>query len=139
MRQMPLDRLLRPRLPRTPLKTHKKHCTALANGETPISFGLHAKPFTAIQNDTFSHDMPEEKDFQVLVDVMRMRQEDEYALEGDIMEGSVYDPEPSSSAPAFGSCCASLLPKTASSLPGGRGRRRRSVCSMGLGGIRGLV
>jgi splicing suppressor protein 51 len=54
------------------------------------------KPFTAISKNLFFHDRPEEKTFQLLIDTQRMRQQDEYSIDGINMPGSIYDKEPSS-------------------------------------------
>ncbi|KAK5173320.1 uncharacterized protein LTR77_002001 [Saxophila tyrrhenica] len=40
-----------------------------------------AKPFTAIYHNNFLHDRQEEETFKILIDVIRMRQEDHYNLE----------------------------------------------------------
>jgi len=98
---------------------HKKDCARTAQqqaGSMPSSSSSGAqnnqefksgdqdkKPFTAISKNVFFHDRPEEKTFQLLIDCLRMRQEDEYALEGNLMEGSMYgcDEGDASSEPAF--------------------------------------
>lgn len=58
------------------------------------------KSFTAIDWNVFLHDRTEEKTYQLLIDTLRMRQEDEYVLEGSIMGGTIYDQE-SNSEKAF--------------------------------------
>jgi len=53
-------------------------------------------PFTAIDRNVLLHDRTEEKTYQLLIDTLRMRQEDEYALNGELMSGTMYNQEPSS-------------------------------------------
>lgn len=72
-------------------KTHKKTCFA------PFQAGQQdQKPFTAISQNAFLHDRTEEKTFQILIDCLRMRQEDMYSIEQEHMDGSIYDEEPTS-------------------------------------------
>lgn len=88
-------------------KAHKQACARHAQGgrqpsvetnsKRPFAAGdQDKKPFTAIDRNVFLHDPTEEKTYQLLIDTLRMRQEDEYALNGDIMSGTIYDQEPSS-------------------------------------------
>lgn len=92
-------------------KAHKPSCAQNAQGGSKTSSGArttqsfqpgeqHKKPFTAISNNKFLHDHSEEKTFQLLIDMLRLRQEDEYNLEGETMTGSIYNQEPNSE-PAF--------------------------------------
>lgn len=60
-----------------------------------------AKPFTAIYHNSFLHDRSEEETFKILIDVIRMHQEDVYNLEGETMVGTIYNSEPTSEK-AFG-------------------------------------
>ena len=89
-------------------KTHKQQCVPVAQHHGgDESSGVHTeqspqpgeqrkKPFTAISNNKFLHDHSEEKTFQLLIDMLRMRQEDEYSLGGDTMIGTIYNLEPTS-------------------------------------------
>jgi splicing suppressor protein 51 len=88
-------------------KTHKQHCAAAkskGNGPSPgTSSGKSVptarddrKPFTAISQKRFLHDRTEEETFKVLIDLLRLRQEDEYNLDGELMTGTIYNQEPSS-------------------------------------------
>jgi splicing suppressor protein 51 len=89
-------------------KTHKQICAHIADVRGPSSFANQtetpkssserddAKPFTAISNNKFFHNRPEEATFKLLIDTLRMRQEDEYALEGEHMSGTIYNQEPNS-------------------------------------------
>jgi splicing suppressor protein 51 len=54
------------------------------------------KPFTAIANNVFLHNRSKDQTFQLLIDALRMRQEDMYALDGDTMPGTIYNMERSS-------------------------------------------
>jgi len=84
-------------------KVHKKDCTRLAaqraGNNAPID--PDSKPFTALHNNVYLHNRPEDKTFQILIDCLRMRQEDEYSLDGNIMSGSVYDGDRNTSEEAF--------------------------------------
>lgn len=86
-------------------KTHKKSCTqggSQAQSGTqphmkpPPAAEHDTKPFTAISKNTFLHNRSREQTFQLLIDVIRMRQEDEYNFEGETMIGTIYNLEPSS-------------------------------------------
>lgn len=88
-------------------KAHKQNCAvakAKSDGPSPsTSSGKSAptardstKPFTAISQNKFLHDRSEEETFKLLVDLLRMRQEDEYNLGGETMTGTIYNMEPSS-------------------------------------------
>ena len=70
-------------------KQHKKDCGRLAGGKNSNGQSEEtqprrsdAKPFTAIYHGNFLHDRSEEETFKILIDMLRMRQEDTYALEG---------------------------------------------------------
>lgn len=76
-------------------KEHKKQCSRLA-GERAVPRSSAANPFARLSNNTFLHDRPEEETFRILVDVLRMRQEDTYTFEGDTMPGTIYNGEYSS-------------------------------------------
>lgn len=88
-------------------KFHKQACARHAQGgcqpsietksKQPFTAGdQDKKPFTAIYHNAFLHDRTEEKTYQLLIETLRMRQEDEYALEGELMSGTIYDQEPNS-------------------------------------------
>jgi splicing suppressor protein 51 len=53
--------------------------------DQPISM-----PFTRLENGTWLHDRPEIDVYRLLVDAYRLRVEDTYVMEGDLMEGSIY-------------------------------------------------
>ena len=86
-------------------KTHKQTCK---QGETqsqsdpqpdvksPPSAEHDTKPFTAISKNMFLHNRSKEQTLKLLIDLLRMRQEDEYNLDGDTMVGTIYNLEPSS-------------------------------------------
>lgn len=76
-------------------KEHKKQCSRLA-GERAVPRSSAANPFARLSNNTFLRDRPEEETFRILVDVLRMRQEDIYTFEGDTMPGTIYNGEYSS-------------------------------------------
>ncbi|KAK4500212.1 hypothetical protein PRZ48_008398 [Zasmidium cellare] len=67
-------------------KTHKEACSAFANSPSGDK-----NPFTAISNGTFLHDRSEKQTFQLVIDAVRMRQEDMYNIESVAMKGSIYD------------------------------------------------
>ncbi|KAK4209386.1 hypothetical protein QBC37DRAFT_443385 [Rhypophila decipiens] len=48
------------------------------------------KPFTRLNSGTYLHDRPEKDVFRLLIDVYRMRVEDEYKFAGDVDEDSIY-------------------------------------------------
>jgi splicing suppressor protein 51 len=54
------------------------------------------KPFTAIAGNVWLHNRSTDQTFQLLIDALRMRQEDMYALDGDTMCGTIYNMERSS-------------------------------------------
>lgn len=91
-------------------KDHKKECSRIAHesetsppsgsGSGSGSIDNATKPFTSISNNTFLHNRPEKETFRMLVDLVRLRQEDTYNLEGDTMTGTIYDGF-SSSEPAL--------------------------------------
>lgn len=82
-------------------KIHKKECSRLAGESDPPSSSRNdSKPFTAISEGNFLHDRSEDETYKVLVDIVRMRQEDTYKFEGDTMPGTIYNGE-SSSIPAL--------------------------------------
>jgi splicing suppressor protein 51 len=56
-------------------------------------------PFTRLDNDTYLHDRPEKDVYQLLIDCFHMRQEDDYKIEGDVDEGSVYSGKKDSLGP----------------------------------------
>ncbi|KAM0701253.1 hypothetical protein Q7P35_011614 [Cladosporium inversicolor] len=86
-------------------KTRKQSCTQVVSKSqsgtkpdvkpSPVT-EQDTKPFTAISKDTFLHNRSQEQTFQLLIDLFRIRQEDEYKLDGDIMIGTIYNLEPSS-------------------------------------------
>jgi splicing suppressor protein 51 len=90
---------------KTHWSTHKQSCTRTGQGskqpssrtsssaqasETFSAGDQDSKPFLAISKDLYFHDRSVEKTFQLLIDCLRMRQEDEYTLGGRLMNGSVY-------------------------------------------------
>lgn len=88
-------------------KAHKQACarhaqdgrqpSIEAKAQQPFTAGEQdKKPFTAIDRNVFLHDRTEEKTYQLLIDTLRMRQEDEYTLNDELMSGTIYNQEPSS-------------------------------------------
>lgn len=53
------------------------------------------KPLASPADNTFLHHRPEGETFRLLVDVIRVRQEDTMVYEGDTMLGTIYNGEPS--------------------------------------------
>ncbi|KAL6829565.1 hypothetical protein J3E69DRAFT_365154 [Trichoderma sp. SZMC 28015] len=87
-------------------KAHKKICsknqstnassTASNSASTRLSppKGLDkpiSKPFTRLDKGTWLHDRPEKDVYRLLVDAYRLRVEDTYTMEGEVMAGSLYD------------------------------------------------
>ena len=60
-----------------------------------------AKPFTAISKNLFFHDRLESNTFQLLIDTLRTRQQDELTLDKVPMPGSIHAPNETSSEKAF--------------------------------------
>lgn len=85
-------------------KKHKRQCSRLAGEGSPSpaqtgsgsNSSSAANPFTRLSENTFLHDGSEEDTFRILVDVLRMRQEDTYTFEGETMPGTIYNGESSS-------------------------------------------
>lgn len=94
-------------------KTHKKTCgksgqgvrlptagpstaaSGIAGGASPPK-GLDSpiqKPFTRLGDGTYLHDRPEKDVYRILIDAYRLRVEDEYAIEMENAEDSVYSGE----------------------------------------------
>lgn len=71
-------------------KTHKRTCTFLAAAigteasEPSRSKRSDSKPFTAIFHGNFLHDRSKEDTYKILIDVVRMRQQDCLKLEGAV-------------------------------------------------------
>lgn len=74
---------------------HKKTCFKPMDVADPDKFLFHA-----INQNKFLHNRTELKTFHLLIDCLRMRQEDEYSLAGELMTGTIYNQE-CTSAPAF--------------------------------------
>ncbi|KAM7218632.1 putative MYND domain protein [Rhypophila decipiens] len=66
-------------------RIHKNICGKPAASTKPIE-----KPFTRLNNGTYLHDRPEKDVFRLLIDVYRMRVEDEYKFAGNVDEDSIY-------------------------------------------------
>ena len=81
-------------------KEHKKECRRFAANAAEAPTGAAGNPFQAIQANTFLHGRPEPETFKLLVDILRMRQEDAYNFDCHHMPGTIYNEEPSSE-PAF--------------------------------------
>lgn len=52
-----------------------------------------AKPFTRLQSRTWLHGRPEADVFRLLIDIYRMRAEDDYKFSGDVTSDSIYGGE----------------------------------------------
>lgn len=74
---------------------HKSNCHPPVDVSNPDKL-----PFHAINQNKFLHNRPEIKTFQLLIDCLRLRQEDEFFFEGELMSGTIYN-EQRTSAPAF--------------------------------------
>jgi splicing suppressor protein 51 len=90
---------------KTHWKTHKQSCARGGSQPQPdtrtddkfLPTGEQdKKPFTAISKNTFLHNRSHEQTFQLLIDMLRMRQADEYKFDGKAMPGTIYNQEPSS-------------------------------------------
>lgn len=95
-------------------KTHKKICGKQAgarstdnDASSPSGSRLSppkgleqaiTNPFTKLDNETWLHNRPEEDVYRLLLDVYRLRIEDDYKLTGDVDEDSVYAGHPDSLA-----------------------------------------
>lgn len=86
-------------------KTHKKSCAqggkqsrpSTHADEKPFPAGdQDKKPFAAISKNKFLHDRSQEQTFELLIDVLRMHQEEEHTVVGKAMTGTIYDQQPSS-------------------------------------------
>jgi splicing suppressor protein 51 len=84
-------------------KTHKPSCAPTIKGaqasskpEAEEDCNKNKKPSTAIANNVWLHNRSKDQTFQLLIDALRMRQEDMYALDGDTMRGTIYNMERSS-------------------------------------------
>ncbi|KAK8862825.1 MYND domain protein [Apiospora arundinis] len=80
-------------------KAHKEICDQPASASTGLSppKGLDqpiTKPFTRLDNGTWLHDRPETDVYRLLLDTYRLRVEDNYTLEGDADEDSLYSGAP---------------------------------------------
>ena len=53
-----------------------------------------ANPFSRLDNGTWLHDRPEKDVYRVLIDAYRFRVEDDYTIEGDADEDSIYGGAP---------------------------------------------
>lgn len=64
------------------------------HGNDPVSRGALAavisNPFTRLDNGTWLHDRPEKDVFRLLIDVYRMRTEDDYKFDGNADVDSIY-------------------------------------------------
>lgn len=85
-------------------KAHKKICGKDSN-TTPDSSGSQlsppkgldqpiAKPFTRLDNGTYLHNRPEKDVYRILIDAYRMRVEDNFVMEGDTPDDSIYGEAP---------------------------------------------
>lgn len=79
-------------------KAHKKQCVDNAAG---AGVNPNQKPFTAIHHNVYLHNRSREEQFRILIDTLRMRQEDMYAFDQIHMLGSIYDPPAATSEVAF--------------------------------------
>lgn len=94
-------------------KRHKKVCgntraepASMGNTETssaghrnrPQAICYIPNPFTALNNGTWLHNRPKKDVFKLLVDTYRMRMEDEYVFQGEVLEGSLYSGATAASA-----------------------------------------
>jgi splicing suppressor protein 51 len=71
------------------------------NYKTPSGKSLEKyipDPFTRLENGTCLHDRPEKDVFKLLIDALRMREQDLYKLGGEIAPRSLYSGESSSIA-----------------------------------------
>nr|OQO01760.1 hypothetical protein B0A51_17384 [Rachicladosporium sp. CCFEE 5018] len=113
-----------------PGPTNESRPTA-QNGQTRSRPGVHvvdSQPCTAIRDGTFLHNRTEEKTFQLLIDCLRLAQEDFHKFSSVNLEGSIYAGSPSSE-PAFRTFIASAKSRRTSSHHGGPTRSLRSAFS----------
>ncbi|KAG8671755.1 hypothetical protein FPOAC2_05112 [Fusarium poae] len=81
-------------------KQHKKICgkASSASSQATESSGSPPKgldqpipdPFTRLDNGTYLHNRPEKDVYRLLIDCYRLRVEDMYKIEGEVMEDSLY-------------------------------------------------
>jgi splicing suppressor protein 51 len=83
-------------------KAHKQSCAQVPQGHSESTSQTQTeqpspaserdkKPFTAISNNKFLHDRTEEETFKLLIDMLHIRQRDEYVLAGELMDDTIYD------------------------------------------------
>lgn len=75
-------------------KPHKKACGSYGGSTSNASSGgpitTVEKPFSKLSTRTWLHDRPQGDVYKLLIDTFRLRQEDDYNLDGDVEEGTVY-------------------------------------------------
>nr|OQO24016.1 hypothetical protein B0A51_09234 [Rachicladosporium sp. CCFEE 5018] len=74
------------------------HVRRLGAASTGSGIKLKAKPFTALQDGTFLHDLPRIETFKLLIDCMRLWQEDCQDIVGHVLRGSIHSGESTSNA-----------------------------------------
>ncbi|EXJ91678.1 hypothetical protein A1O3_00228 [Capronia epimyces CBS 606.96] len=91
---------------KTDWKEHKKSCSKNAPDRSNPSFstggsgrasaGIAAidKPFTALSKKKWLHNRPEAEVYALLIDIYRMRVEDDYKFSGDVDMDSIYGGAP---------------------------------------------
>ncbi|KAF2166485.1 hypothetical protein M409DRAFT_54827 [Zasmidium cellare ATCC 36951] len=77
---------------KTHWQSHKKDCNASATTQSRAD----DKPFTAISKGTFLQERSEEQTFRILIDALRLREEDVYNVEQVAVAGTIYEGEGSS-------------------------------------------
>lgn len=92
-------------------KRHKKTCGTATAGTAQSKIGRASnctstsskpcsinKPFTALKNGAWLKNRPQKDVYQLLIDVYRLRLDDDYTFNGDVDIGSLYDGSSVSSA-----------------------------------------
>ncbi|KJK60933.1 MYND finger [Aspergillus parasiticus SU-1] len=88
-------------------KTHKKTCgknadetfanTTSTGGTRPQNLEIFIeKPFHQLYSKRWLHDRPEKDVYKLLIDTYRMKMEDQYTIEGEVDEDSIYSGRPDS-------------------------------------------
>lgn len=108
-------------------KDHKKTC----GKESPIT--PVEKPFHALYAKTWLHNRPEKDVFKLLIDTYRFRMEDNYSMEGDVDEDSIYAGA-ASGLPGFRRFLSLATRKTGLLPPWWSSDKRKECEATGIGG-----
>ncbi|KAB5522016.1 putative MYND domain protein [Coniochaeta sp. 2T2.1] len=115
------------------------HTTNMGGGTPNPPKGLDGpinKPFTRLDNGTWLHDRPEKDVYRLLIDAYRLRMEDEYNIEGEADEDSIYGGASNGSA-GFKRSLMKIEQRNRNLLPSWWDESKRAAC-MALGRQRGM-